>query len=44
MSTHVNTCAPDDTAEHLMRLMTEHRHRHLPVVSDDVARGDRQHR
>jgi len=39
MSTRVNTCAPDDTAEHLMRVMTEHRHRHLPVVSDDLLVG-----
>ena len=39
MSTRANTCAPDDSAEHLMRLMTEHRHRHLPVVSDDLLVG-----
>jgi len=39
MVTRVNTCAPEDSAEHLMRVMTEHRHRHLPVVSDDVLVG-----
>ena len=32
MSTHVITIAPDDTVEDGMRLMTEHRVRHLPVI------------
>ena len=39
MSANVRTCEPDDSTEHLMRLMTEHRHRHLPVVSDGVLVG-----
>lgn len=37
MSTDVITCGPADDVEHLMRLMTEQRFRHLPVVDD---RGD----
>ncbi len=39
MTTHVITIAPDDTVEDGMRLMTEHRVRHLPVVSYGVLRG-----
>ena len=31
MNDQVRTCAPEDHAEELMRLMTEHRIRHLPV-------------
>ncbi len=33
MSTHVETCSPDDEVDSLMRTMTDHRIRHLPVVS-----------
>ncbi len=33
MTTHVITVTPDDTVENGMRLMTEHRVRHLPVLS-----------
>jgi CBS domain-containing protein len=32
MTRDVHTCAPDDSCEDLARTMTEHRHRHLPVV------------
>lgn len=32
-------CAPDDTLEEIMVLMTEHRIRHLPVMDDGVLRG-----
>ena len=32
-------CAPDDTLEEIMVLMTEHRIRHLPVMEDGVLRG-----
>ena len=35
MSTDVWTCSPDDSAEHLARMMTDHRSRHLPVTEDD---------
>jgi CBS domain-containing protein len=34
MTGAVTTCAPDDEIAHLMRLMTEHRIRHVPVVKD----------
>lgn len=34
MTSHLITAAPDDPIEHAMRLMTEHRVRHLPVVQD----------
>lgn len=34
MSTGVRTCAPDDSVEELMRVMTELRTRHLPVEED----------
>ena len=39
MSVEVRTCAPGDDAEELMRMMTEHRVRHLPVVVDGVLSG-----
>ncbi len=39
MSAEVRTCAPGDDAEELMRIMTEHRVRHLPVVVDGVLSG-----
>jgi len=34
MSTDVATCTPDTTCTDLMGLMTEHRIRHVPVMSD----------
>lgn len=34
MTAKVQTCSPADTEADLMALMTEHRVRHLPVVSD----------
>ncbi len=34
MTVDVRTCSPDDGLETLARLMTDHRHRHLPVVTD----------
>lgn len=34
MSREVRTCSPDDACEDLARTMTEHRHRHLPVLFD----------
>jgi CBS domain-containing protein len=37
MQTPVRTCAPHDTVDHLMSVMTEHRTRHLPVVDGDGA-------
>jgi CBS domain-containing protein len=37
MQTSVHTCAGDDTVDHLMHRMTEHRIRHLPVVAPDGA-------
>jgi len=39
MTAEVRTCAPEDAAEDLMRLMTEHRIRHLPVSVDDTLVG-----
>ncbi len=39
MSTDVRTCVPEDASEDLMRLMTEHRIRHLPVTVDGVLSG-----
>ena len=39
MHAEVRTCEPDDSAEDLMRLMTEHRIRHLPVTIDGVLSG-----
>lgn len=35
MTSTVRTCAPGDNVEDLRATMTEHRIRHLPVVSDD---------
>lgn len=32
MDTDIPTCAPTDTCDHLMAVMTEERSRHLPVV------------
>jgi len=34
MTTDVRTCRPDDTCDSLMRVMTEQRTRHLPVVDE----------
>lgn len=39
MTVDVRVCRPTDSAEHLMRMMTEHRHRHLPVVVDGLLMG-----
>lgn len=39
MSSHVPTCAPEDTLEHVMQEMTRFRHRHLPVVRGGVVCG-----
>lgn len=39
MSTEVRTCDPSDICEDLMRTMTEHRMRHLPVVTDGSLSG-----
>ncbi len=39
MTEKVRTCAPGDTEADLMQLMTEHRIRHLPVVSDGRLAG-----
>jgi CBS domain-containing protein len=39
MTAEVRTCAPEDSAEDLMRLMTDHRIRHLPVTVDDTLVG-----
>jgi CBS domain-containing protein len=35
MTREVSTCAPGDTTDGLMKVMTERRIRHLPVVGDD---------
>jgi CBS domain-containing protein len=35
MTRQVTTCAPKDTIEQLMWLMTDKRIRHLPVVGED---------
>ena len=35
MSSTVTTCHGQDTADHLMAMMTERRIRHLPVVDDE---------
>jgi CBS domain-containing protein len=35
MTSDVYTCAPIDTVDQLMALMTEHRIRHVPVVDDE---------
>ncbi len=34
MTEEVRTCSAADSLEHLMRLMTDHRIRHLPVLDD----------
>ncbi len=34
MTADVTTCGPEDGVEHLMRLMTDQRVRHIPVVVD----------
>ena len=39
MTTDVQVCAPDDTMDHLMGVMTEFRVRHVPVLEDDVLVG-----
>lgn len=39
MTVEVRTCDPTDTSEDLMRAMTEHRNRHLPVVVDGALTG-----
>lgn len=39
MSSTVCTCSPDDDTESLMRIMTEHRIRHVPVVKDGQLAG-----
>ena len=39
MTSQVRTCSPSDTSEDLMRIMTEHRMRHLPVVVDGMLAG-----
>jgi CBS domain-containing protein len=39
MSTEVRTCSPEDDLASLMEIMTAHRVRHLPVVSDGVLGG-----
>jgi CBS domain-containing protein len=39
LSTNVATIAPHETVEEAMRLMTEKRIRHLPVVEDDRVVG-----
>lgn len=39
MTAKVRTCSPNDTETDLVRLMTEHRIRHLPVVSDGKLAG-----
>jgi CBS domain-containing protein len=39
MTTEVKTCQPQDDVEHLMRLMTDQRVRHIPVVVDGALQG-----
>jgi CBS domain-containing protein len=39
MTADVTTCGPDDNVEHLMRLMTDQRVRHIPVVIDGTLHG-----
>jgi CBS domain-containing protein len=39
MTADVRTCAPDDTVDSLMALMTERRIRHVPVVVDGELAG-----
>ena len=35
MTVDVHTCTPDSTAAELMKMMTEHRIRHVPVVNEE---------
>jgi CBS domain-containing protein len=39
MTSEVTTCGPEDGVEHLMRLMTDQRVRHIPVVVDGGLHG-----
>ncbi|TWD74910.1 CBS domain protein [Kribbella amoyensis] len=39
MTAEVHTCGPDDLIDNLMRLMTDRRIRHVPVVVDDRLTG-----
>jgi CBS domain-containing protein len=39
MTTDVRVCAPDETLDELMGVMTEHRVRHVPVLDGDVLVG-----
>jgi CBS domain-containing protein len=39
MTSDVRTCSPSDKVDDLMVVMTEHRIRHLPVVSSDELVG-----
>ena len=39
MTTDVRTCSGSDNVNHLMKVMTEFRIRHVPVVEDDSLRG-----
>ncbi|WP_036300759.1 CBS domain-containing protein [Methylotenera sp. L2L1] len=39
MTSKVLSAKPDDTVEHAMSLMTEHRIRHLPVIENDKVIG-----
>ena len=39
MTQQVQTCTLDAKVDDLMRVMTEHRVRHVPVVVDDALRG-----
>ena len=39
MTTEVRTCAPTDTCDDLMRVMTEYRMRHLPVLAEGSLAG-----
>jgi CBS domain-containing protein len=39
MTAEVTTCGPQDDVEHLMRLMTDQRVRHIPVVVDGGLHG-----
>lgn len=39
MTSQVHTCDPASAVDELMQLMTEHRIRHVPVVTDGVLSG-----
>ena len=39
MTSRVHTCSPDDEIESLMKVMTDRRIRHVPVVHDGVLTG-----